>query len=112
MEEVVPSRRGCVKSRRSILFSGFLGGSPSIYQGPRRRFGEAEDEEGESEETEVAALLAGAPEGSEAPNIAVSNQPLFSQAEKSFLKVMDQMTQLMVQITQEVPPGKIKGPHQ
>ncbi|MBW0572388.1 hypothetical protein O181_112103 [Austropuccinia psidii MF-1] len=57
-----PFRRGGVKSRRSRPFSGLLHG-PRISQGPRSRLGEAEDEEGEeSEENEVAAALAGAPE--------------------------------------------------
>ncbi|MBW0492228.1 hypothetical protein O181_031943 [Austropuccinia psidii MF-1] len=46
MERVAPSRRGGVKSIISISFSGFLGGYPSIPQGPRSRSGEAEDEEG------------------------------------------------------------------
>ncbi|MBW0473850.1 hypothetical protein O181_013565 [Austropuccinia psidii MF-1] len=81
----------------------------SIHQGPRRRSGEAEDEEGEesvegkeSEITEVAAALAGAPEASEVPNLAPSNQPLVSQAETNFLKMMDQMTQFMGPLTQAV----------
>ncbi|MBW0523420.1 hypothetical protein O181_063135 [Austropuccinia psidii MF-1] len=95
MEGAVPSRRGGVKSRRSRSFSGLLGGYPSISQGPRSKPGEAEDEEGdeseekeESEETEVGAALAGAPEASEAPNLAHSNQPLASQAEPNFPKIM------------------------
>ncbi|MBW0473708.1 hypothetical protein O181_013423 [Austropuccinia psidii MF-1] len=59
-----------------------------------------EDEEGEeSEETEVAAALAGAPEASKDPNLALSNQPLVSQAEPNFLKIIEQMTQLMGQLT-------------
>ncbi|MBW0587390.1 hypothetical protein O181_127105 [Austropuccinia psidii MF-1] len=46
MEGVAPSRRGVVKSIISRLFSGLLGGYPSIPQGPRSRSGEAEDAEG------------------------------------------------------------------
>ncbi|MBW0520543.1 hypothetical protein O181_060258 [Austropuccinia psidii MF-1] len=80
MEGASPSRRGGVKSRRSRSFAGLLGGSPSIFQGPRSRLGEAEYKEGEdSEETEVASALAGAPEASEGPNLALYNQPLVSQ---------------------------------
>ncbi|MBW0487698.1 hypothetical protein O181_027413 [Austropuccinia psidii MF-1] len=83
MEGAEPSRTGVVKSRS----------------------GEAEEEEGEeSEETEVEAALAGAPETSEAPNLAPSNQPLVSQAEPNFLKMMEQMTQFMGKLTQVVAP--------
>ncbi|MBW0570232.1 hypothetical protein O181_109947 [Austropuccinia psidii MF-1] len=81
------------------------GAAPSIRGGVKSRLGEAEDEEGEdSEETEVAAALAGAPEASEAPNLALSNQPLVSQAESNFLRMMEQVTQFMGQLTQAVAP--------
>ncbi|MBW0499379.1 hypothetical protein O181_039094 [Austropuccinia psidii MF-1] len=104
MEGEEPSRRGGVKSRRSRSFSGLLGGYPSISQGNGSRLGEAEEEEGteESEETEVSAALAGAPEASEAENLAHSNQPLVSQAEPNFLKMMKQMTQFMGKLTKAV----------
>ncbi|MBW0523920.1 hypothetical protein O181_063635 [Austropuccinia psidii MF-1] len=76
---------------------------PFTPGGPRGGLGEAEDEEGEeSEETEVAAALAGAPETSEAVILAYSNQPLVSQAESNFLKMMEQMTEFMGQLTQAV----------
>ncbi|MBW0525568.1 hypothetical protein O181_065283 [Austropuccinia psidii MF-1] len=105
IEGAAAFRRGGVKSRRSRSFSGLLGGYPRIPQGPRSRSGEAEDEEGEeSEETEVAAALAGAPKASEAPNLAHYNQPLVSQAEPNFLKMMEQMTEFMGQLTQAVAP--------
>ncbi|MBW0512703.1 hypothetical protein O181_052418 [Austropuccinia psidii MF-1] len=105
MDGEAPSRRAGVKSRRSRSFSGLLCGYPSIYQGPRSRSGEDEVEEGEEfEETEVAASLAGAPEASEAPNPAPSNQPLVSQAEPNFLKVMEQMAQFIGKLTQQVLP--------
>ncbi|MBW0477439.1 hypothetical protein O181_017154 [Austropuccinia psidii MF-1] len=110
-EGAAPSRRGGVKSRRSRSFCGLLGGYPSISQGPRSILGEAEDEEGEkseeeeeSEETEVVAALVGAPEASEAANLAHSNQPLVSQAEPNFLKMMYEMTQIMGELTQGVSP--------
>ncbi|MBW0497145.1 hypothetical protein O181_036860 [Austropuccinia psidii MF-1] len=100
MEGEAPSRRGGIKSRRSRSFSGFLGGYQSISQGPRGGLGEAEDEEGESEETEVS----GAPEACEAANIAHSHQPIVSQAEPNFLNMMERMTPFMGQLTQEVSP--------
>ncbi|MBW0500343.1 hypothetical protein O181_040058 [Austropuccinia psidii MF-1] len=111
MEREEPCRRRSVKSRRSRSFLGFLGGYPRIPQGPRGRSGEAEDEEGEeSEETEVEAALAGAPEASEAPNLAHSNQPLVSKAEPNFLKMMEQMTLFMGQLTQAVAQGTLQKP--
>ncbi|MBW0554064.1 hypothetical protein O181_093779 [Austropuccinia psidii MF-1] len=80
--------------------------TPSVHQlSARARLGEVEDKEGEEyEETEVATALAGVPEASEAANLAHSNKPLFSQAEPNFLKMMEQMTQLMGQLTQAVAP--------
>ncbi|MBW0470521.1 hypothetical protein O181_010236 [Austropuccinia psidii MF-1] len=112
MEGEAPSRRGGLKSRRSRSYSGLLGGYPRIYQGPRSRSGEAEDEEGEdSEETEVAAALAGSPEFSRAPNLAHFEQALVPQAEPNFLKMMEQMTQFMGQLVQEVAPrNTLKAP--
>ncbi|MBW0472535.1 hypothetical protein O181_012250 [Austropuccinia psidii MF-1] len=105
MEGEAPLRRRGVKSRRSRSFSGLLSGYPSIYQGPRSTLGEAEDEEVEdSEETEVAAALAVAPEASEVENLAHSNQPLVSQAEPNLLKMVELMTQFMGKLTQEVAP--------
>ncbi|MBW0495065.1 hypothetical protein O181_034780 [Austropuccinia psidii MF-1] len=111
MEGEEPSRRGGVKSRTSRSFSGLLGGYPSISQAPRSILGEAEDEEGEEyveeeeyEENKVEASLAGSPEAFEAPKLALSNQPLVSQAEPNFLKMMEQITQLMGQLTQAVFP--------
>ncbi|MBW0547021.1 hypothetical protein O181_086736, partial [Austropuccinia psidii MF-1] len=88
MEGAAPYRRGGMKSRRSRSFSCLLGGYP----------------EEESEETEVATALAGVPEASEAANLVHSNQPLVSQAEPNFLKMMEQMTQFMGQLTQAVAP--------
>ncbi|MBW0487798.1 hypothetical protein O181_027513 [Austropuccinia psidii MF-1] len=89
-----------------------LGGYLSISQGPRPGLGEAEDEEGEeSEETEVEAALEGAFNDSESANITHSNQPLVSQAEPNFLKMMEQMTQFMGQLPQEVAPrNNFKAP--
>ncbi|MBW0561308.1 hypothetical protein O181_101023 [Austropuccinia psidii MF-1] len=114
MEGAAPSRRGGAKPRTSRSFSALLGGSPSISQGPISRLKEAEDEEGqgsveekETKETEVEAALAGLPEASEAPNLGPSNKPLIPPAEPSFLKMMEQMTQLMGQLTQAVAPRDI-----
>ncbi|MBW0566786.1 hypothetical protein O181_106501 [Austropuccinia psidii MF-1] len=83
-----PLMEGSETSRRGVIKS---------------RLREAEDEEGEesmeeeeSEKTEAAC----APEAPEAPNLAFSHQPLVSQAEPNFLNMMENMTQLMEQLTQ------------
>ncbi|MBW0541430.1 hypothetical protein O181_081145 [Austropuccinia psidii MF-1] len=81
-----------MKPRRSRSLSGLLGGYPGISKGPRRILGEAEDEEGEEyveEEEEEKTEVEGAPEASEAPNIALYNQPIVSQAEPSFSNMME-----------------------
>ncbi|MBW0554934.1 hypothetical protein O181_094649 [Austropuccinia psidii MF-1] len=79
--------------------------APSRSRGVKSRSGESEHEEGEeSEETKVADSFAGAPEASEASNLAPSNQPPVSQAEPNFLKMMEKMTQFMGQLTQAVAP--------
>ncbi|MBW0584645.1 hypothetical protein O181_124360 [Austropuccinia psidii MF-1] len=111
MEGAAPSRRGGMKSRRSRSFSELLGGYPGISEGERARIGEVEHEEGEesveeedSGETEVADALENAPEVPQGSNIDLSNQPLFSQTEPSLLKMMEQMTQFMGQLTQAVTP--------
>ncbi|MBW0523596.1 hypothetical protein O181_063311 [Austropuccinia psidii MF-1] len=70
----------------------------------RRGCGEESVEEEESEETEVATAFSGAPEASGAANLVHSNQPLVSQAEQNFLKMMEQTTQFMGQLTQAVSP--------
>ncbi|MBW0464703.1 hypothetical protein O181_004418 [Austropuccinia psidii MF-1] len=71
-------------------------GPPSRRRGPRRRLGEAEDEEWEEsvekedfEENKVEA----APKASGAPNLALSNKPLIPQAEPNFSKIMQKLNQ-------------------
>ncbi|MBW0588946.1 hypothetical protein O181_128661 [Austropuccinia psidii MF-1] len=111
MEGAAPSRRGVIKSRRSRSFSGLLGGYPGMSEGARARLGEVEDEEGEesvdeedSGETEVADALANSPEVPQGSNLSLSSKPLVSQTDPSLLKMMEQMTQLMGQLTQAVAP--------
>ncbi|MBW0582690.1 hypothetical protein O181_122405 [Austropuccinia psidii MF-1] len=111
MEGAAPSRRGGMKSRTSRSFSGLLGGYPGMSEGARARLGEVEDEEGEesleeedSGETEVADALENAPDVPQGSNLSLSSQPLVSQTEPSLLKMMEQMTQFMGQLTQAVTP--------
>ncbi|MBW0521054.1 hypothetical protein O181_060769 [Austropuccinia psidii MF-1] len=94
MKREASSRRGDMKSRRSRPFCGFLGGYPGIYQEPRGRFGEAEDEEGkEFRDTEVEAAWEDSPKDPEAPSLALFNETNFSKAEPSLHKMMVQMNQ-------------------
>ncbi|MBW0463369.1 hypothetical protein O181_003084 [Austropuccinia psidii MF-1] len=111
MEGAAPLRGGGMKSRRLRSYSGLLGGYPGMSEGARARLGEVEDEEGEesveeedSGETEVADALANAPEVPQGSNLALSSQPLVSQTDPSLLKMMEQMTQFMGQLTQAVSP--------
>ncbi|MBW0530411.1 hypothetical protein O181_070126, partial [Austropuccinia psidii MF-1] len=111
MEGEAPSRGGGMKSRRSRSLSGLLGGYPGMSEAARARLGEVEDEEGEESveeedygETEVSDALENSPEVPQGSNIALSNQPLVSQTEPSLLKMMEQMTQFMGQLTQAVTP--------
>ncbi|MBW0490611.1 hypothetical protein O181_030326 [Austropuccinia psidii MF-1] len=111
MEGAAPSRRGGMKSKRSSSFSGLLGGYPGMSGHARARLGEVEDAEGEesveeedSGKSEVADALENVPEVPQGSELALSSQPLVSQTEPSLLKMMEQMTQFMGQITQEVTP--------
>ncbi|MBW0583237.1 hypothetical protein O181_122952, partial [Austropuccinia psidii MF-1] len=118
MEGAAPTRRGGMKSRRSRSFSGLVGGYPGISEGAGARLGEAEDEEckesaeeEEFDETEVATALEGVPEASEVANPAHLDQPLVSQGEQNFLKMMEKMTQFMDKLTIAVTPkDNSKGP--
>ncbi|MBW0528024.1 hypothetical protein O181_067739 [Austropuccinia psidii MF-1] len=86
-----PSMEGAEPSRREAFIKGL-----EVDQG------EESMEDEESEETKVAAPLAGSPEASEAPNLAHANQPLVSQAELNFDKTMEQITQFMGHLAQAV----------
>ncbi|MBW0551390.1 hypothetical protein O181_091105 [Austropuccinia psidii MF-1] len=87
------------------------GEAPFRRGGPRSRSGEGKNEEGEeSAKTEVGAALEGAPESSEAPNLALSNKPLVSQAEQNLLKMMKQMNPFMGHLTQAVFPRDNSSP--
>ncbi|MBW0498775.1 hypothetical protein O181_038490 [Austropuccinia psidii MF-1] len=94
-EGEAPSRRGGIKSRRSIPFSGLLGGYPGMSEGERARLGEVKYEEGEesveeedSGKIEVVDALANAPEVLQGSNLAPTNQPLVSKSDPSLLKIM------------------------
>ncbi|MBW0547209.1 hypothetical protein O181_086924, partial [Austropuccinia psidii MF-1] len=83
--------------------------APPRRGGPRSRLGDSGDEKGEKSvekeeavEIEVVADLEGAPESSEAPNIALFNGNLVSKDEPNLPKMMEQMTQLMGNFTKAV----------
>ncbi|MBW0489225.1 hypothetical protein O181_028940 [Austropuccinia psidii MF-1] len=70
----------------------------------RSRLGEEAAEGEESEDTEVEAAWDGAPEASEAFNLAHFNKPLVSQVELNSLNMMEKITQLMGHLNQAVSP--------
>ncbi|MBW0570300.1 hypothetical protein O181_110015, partial [Austropuccinia psidii MF-1] len=86
--------------------------TPSAHQlSARARLGEVEYEEGEesvdeedSGETEVADVLANAPEVSQGSTLAPTNQTLVSQSDPSLLKIMEQMATIMGQLSQTAAP--------
>ncbi|MBW0548870.1 hypothetical protein O181_088585 [Austropuccinia psidii MF-1] len=69
------------------------GEEPSRREGPKSRLGKEEAEEEEFDDIEVVAALEDAAKASEAPNITLPNQHLVSQAELSFLKMVEKITQ-------------------
>ncbi|MBW0568674.1 hypothetical protein O181_108389 [Austropuccinia psidii MF-1] len=96
MEGEEPSRRGGMKSRRSIPFSSLLRGYPGMFEGARAILGEAEDEEGEDsveEEDSGETEVADAPEVPQGSTLAPTNQPIASQSDPSLLKMMKQMNE-------------------
>ncbi|MBW0467349.1 hypothetical protein O181_007064 [Austropuccinia psidii MF-1] len=74
--------------------------------------GEESVEQEDLKKPEVAASFEVAPEASEAPNIALSNQPLVSQPEPNFLEMIEQMTQFMGKFTKAVSFGDNSRLHQ
>ncbi|MBW0508382.1 hypothetical protein O181_048097 [Austropuccinia psidii MF-1] len=82
-----------------------------MSEGARARLAEAEDEEGEesaeeedSGRTEVADAFENAPETPQGFNLAPTNDPLVSQSDPSLLKIMEQMANIMGQISQAAAP--------
>ncbi|MBW0566903.1 hypothetical protein O181_106618 [Austropuccinia psidii MF-1] len=83
--------------RRSISFTGVVGGLPgtsrTIFRGP----GEDGEEE-ESDGTEGVTAPVGASQGTGGPTLAQSNQPVSHQSEPSLLAIIHQMTQNMANL--------------
>ncbi|MBW0575319.1 hypothetical protein O181_115034 [Austropuccinia psidii MF-1] len=101
-----PARReGRGPRRRRSSFSGVVGGFPgtsrTILKGPGE---DGEEEEGNSVEEEESDGTEGVPapveasQGTGRPNLALSNQPGSHQSEPSLLAIMQQMTQIMVNL--------------
>ncbi|MBW0545047.1 hypothetical protein O181_084762 [Austropuccinia psidii MF-1] len=82
-----------------------------MSEGARARLGEVEDEEGEesveeedSGETEVADALTNAQLVLQGSNLAPTNQPLVSQSDPSLLKIMEQIANIMGELSQAAAP--------
>ncbi|MBW0581262.1 hypothetical protein O181_120977 [Austropuccinia psidii MF-1] len=91
--------------RRSSSFLGvvdeFPGTSRTIFRGPGED-GEEEEENfvkvEESDGTEGVPAPVGASQGTEEPTLSQSNQPISHQSEPSLLAIMQQITQIMVNL--------------
>ncbi|MBW0516875.1 hypothetical protein O181_056590 [Austropuccinia psidii MF-1] len=80
MEGAEASRRGGIKSIRSLSFSGLLGGYSGASQDKSGRLGENLVKEKDTQENEVADSLADSPDAPKHPNLALSNQPSISKS--------------------------------
>ncbi|MBW0556246.1 hypothetical protein O181_095961 [Austropuccinia psidii MF-1] len=105
MEGAAPSRKEGRGPRRSISFSGVVGGFPgtsrTIFKGPGED-GEVEEEdsveEEESDGTEGAPDPVGVPQGTRGPTLAQSDQPVSHQSKPSLLAIRQKMTQIMANL--------------
>ncbi|MBW0589296.1 hypothetical protein O181_129011 [Austropuccinia psidii MF-1] len=99
LEGAAPSRKEGRVPRRSSSFSGVVGGFPgtsrTIFKGPGE---DGEEEEEESDGTEGVPAPVEASQGTGAPTLAQSNQPVSHQSEPSLLAIMQQMTQIMANL--------------
>ncbi|MBW0474862.1 hypothetical protein O181_014577 [Austropuccinia psidii MF-1] len=70
-----------------------------MSEGTRARLGDVEEsvEEEGSGKTEVEEALENAPEVPHGSNLSPTNQPLVSESDPSFLKIMEQMATIMGQ---------------
>ncbi|MBW0489560.1 hypothetical protein O181_029275 [Austropuccinia psidii MF-1] len=91
--------------RRSLFFSGVVGSFSGILgtalKGPGEDdVGEEENyvEEEQSDSTEADPTPVGVSQGTSAPSLAQSNQPVPHQYEPSLLAIMPQMTQIMANL--------------
>ncbi|MBW0521145.1 hypothetical protein O181_060860 [Austropuccinia psidii MF-1] len=79
----------------------FPGTSRTIFRGPGEDGEEEEDnsvEEEESDGTEGVHAPVGASQGTEAPTISQSNEPVFHQSEPSLLAIMRQLNQIIANL--------------
>ncbi|MBW0515646.1 hypothetical protein O181_055361 [Austropuccinia psidii MF-1] len=91
--------------RRSISFSGLVGGfmglSRTTFKGPGEDGEEEEEnsvEEEESDGTEGVPAPLGASPGTGGPTLAQSNHPVSHQSEPSLLAIRQKMTQIMANL--------------
>ncbi|MBW0554516.1 hypothetical protein O181_094231 [Austropuccinia psidii MF-1] len=116
LEGAAPSRKEERVPRRSSSFSGVVGGFPgtsrTIFKGPGEDGEEEEEncvEEEESDCTEGVPAPVEASQGTGGPTVAQSNQPVSHQSEPSLLAIMQQMTQIMVNL-QEASSSEASRP--
>ncbi|MBW0506372.1 hypothetical protein O181_046087 [Austropuccinia psidii MF-1] len=104
MEGAEPSRKEGRVPKRSISFSGVVGGFPGLswttLKGPDEDGEEEENyvEEEDSDGTEGVPAPMGASQCIGGPTLAQSDQPVSHQYETSLLAIMQQMTQIMANL--------------
>ncbi|MBW0580745.1 hypothetical protein O181_120460 [Austropuccinia psidii MF-1] len=103
--------------RRSISFSGVVGGFPGVSRTSLKAQGEDDDddednsvEEEESDGTEGVPAPVGASQSTGGPTLAQSDQPVSHQSEPSLLAIMQQMTQIMANLQAASSSGSSRPP--
>ncbi|MBW0486198.1 hypothetical protein O181_025913 [Austropuccinia psidii MF-1] len=99
MEGAEPSREEGRGTRRSDSFSGVAGAFSGISRTTLRGPGEDDAEEEENYDgTEAVPALVGTSKATRGKTLSQSNQPVSHKSEKSLLAIMQQMTQIMVNL--------------
>ncbi|MBW0529328.1 hypothetical protein O181_069043 [Austropuccinia psidii MF-1] len=106
IEGAAPLRKEGRGPRRSNSFSGVVGGFPELsrttFKGPGEDGEEEEEnsvEEEESDSTEGVPAPVGASQGTGGPTLAQSDQPVSHQSEPSLSTIMQQITQMMANLS-------------
>ncbi|MBW0575508.1 hypothetical protein O181_115223 [Austropuccinia psidii MF-1] len=111
------SRKEGRGTRRSISFSGVVGGFPELSRTSFKVQGEDDDDEEENyveeeeyDGTEGVPAPVEASQGTGGPTLAQSDQPVSHQSEPSLLAIMKQNTQVMANLQAASSSGSSRPP--